>query len=42
MKNSTGDFKIIKVLNNNVLFVLQNNKEKILFERGIGFGKKNR
>ncbi|AAK79323.1 transcriptional antiterminator [Clostridium acetobutylicum] len=40
MKNSTGDFKIIKVLNNNVLFVLQNNKEKILFERGIGFGKK--
>ncbi|KOF56470.1 MULTISPECIES: glucose PTS transporter transcription antiterminator GlcT [Clostridium] len=40
MKNLDNDFRIIKTLNNNVLFVTQNNKEKILFERGIGFGKK--
>lgn len=40
MKNSDDNFKIIKVLNNNVIFVTQNDKEKILFRKGIGFGKK--
>lgn len=40
MKNLDNNFKVIKALNNNVLFVTQNNKEKILFKKGIGFGKK--
>lgn len=34
------DCKVIKVFNNNVLFVSENEKEKILFGKGIGFGKK--
>jgi len=40
MKSLDNNFKVIKTLNNNVLFVTQNNKEKILFKKGIGFGKK--
>lgn len=40
MKNLDNNFKVIKALNNNVLFVTQNDKEKILFKKGIGFGKK--
>ena len=35
----TSDYTIQKVLNNNVLLVTQKNKEKILFENGLGFGK---
>ena len=33
------DYTIQKVFNNNVLLVTQNNKEKILFGKGLGFGK---
>ena len=33
------DYMILKVFNNNVLLVTQNNKEKILFGKGLGFGK---
>jgi transcriptional antiterminator len=41
MKNSPGDFyRVIKAFNNNVLLVLHNNKEKILYSKGIGFAKK--
>lgn len=40
MKSLDNNFKVIKTLNNNVLFVTQNDKEKILFKKGIGFGKK--
>ena len=34
-----ADYTIQKILNNNVLLVTQKNKEKILFEKGLGFGK---
>ncbi|MGH4124098.1 MAG: glucose PTS transporter transcription antiterminator GlcT [Clostridium sp.] len=33
------DYTIEKVFNNNVLLVTQKNKEKILFGKGLGFGK---
>lgn len=32
-------YEVIKVFNNNVLLVQKNNDEKILFSKGIGFGK---
>ena len=32
-------YKVQKVFNNNIVSVLENNVEKILFGRGIGFGK---
>lgn len=32
--------KVVKSFNNNILLVRENGKEKILFEKGIGFGKK--
>ncbi|KOR27066.1 PRD domain-containing protein [Clostridium sp. L74] len=32
-------YEVIKVFNNNVLLVQENNDEKILFSKGIGFGK---
>jgi transcriptional antiterminator len=34
------DYTVIKVFNNNVLLVNSGNKEKILYSKGIGFGKK--
>ncbi|WP_032120855.1 glucose PTS transporter transcription antiterminator GlcT [Clostridium amazonitimonense] len=41
MNNSIlHDCKVIKVFNNNVLLVNEDDKEKILFRKGIGFGKK--
>ena len=41
MNNSIlHDCKVIKVFNNNVLLVSEDDKEKILFRKGIGFGKK--
>lgn len=39
MKISTKDFKVIKAFNNNIVLVSQDDKEKILCEKGIGFGK---
>lgn len=39
MTTYVADFKVIKVFNNNIVLVSQDNKEKILFEKGIGFGK---
>ena len=36
----TNDLIIVKSINNNVLLVRDNGVEKILFEKGIGFGKK--
>ncbi|WMJ81775.1 PRD domain-containing protein [Clostridium sp. MB40-C1] len=35
----TDCYHVIKVFNNNVLLVHQNGEEKILFSKGIGFGK---
>lgn len=35
-----SDYTVIKIFNNNVLFVSQGNTEKILFGKGIGFGKR--
>lgn len=35
----TEDYKIAKVFNNNVVLVTVNEKEKILYSKGIGFGK---
>ncbi|MDU5105244.1 PRD domain-containing protein [Clostridium sp.] len=32
--------KVVKSFNNNILLVRENGKEKILFQKGIGFGKK--
>ncbi|MGG7059046.1 glucose PTS transporter transcription antiterminator GlcT [Clostridium nigeriense] len=32
--------KVIKSFNNNILLVMENGKEKILFNKGIGFGKR--
>jgi transcriptional antiterminator len=41
MKNLlNSDYTVIKTFNNNVLFVSQENNEKILFGKGIGFGKR--
>lgn len=34
------NYKVLKVFNNNVLLVEHNSKEKILYSKGIGFGKK--
>ena len=39
MTTYVADFKVIKVFKNNIVLVSQDNKEKILFEKGIGFGK---
>lgn len=40
MKNlSISNYEVIKVFNNNVLLVKQDDVEKILFYKGIGFGK---
>lgn len=36
---STENYKVAKVFNNNVLLVTLDEKEKILFSKGIGFGK---
>jgi len=33
------DFKVIKVFNNNIVLVSEANVEKILYEKGIGFGR---
>lgn len=38
-KLSSIPYVVIKVFNNNVLFVSQDKNEKILFGKGIGFGK---
>ncbi|MCF0148513.1 MAG: PRD domain-containing protein [Clostridium sp.] len=35
-----NNVKVIKSFNNNILLVRDNGKEKILFQKGIGFGKK--
>lgn len=32
--------KVVKSFNNNIILVRENGKEKILFQKGIGFGKK--
>lgn len=32
--------KVVKSFNNNILLVKENGKERILFQKGIGFGKK--
>jgi transcriptional antiterminator len=37
---SNTNYKVIKVFNNNVLFVSHDKNEKILFGKGIGFGKR--
>lgn len=37
MENS--DFKVLKVFNNNVVLAKQDNEEKILIKKGIGYGK---
>jgi transcriptional antiterminator len=39
MDISSAEYKVVKVFNNNVVLVSQEGKEKILFEKGIGFGK---
>ncbi|WP_297632260.1 PRD domain-containing protein [uncultured Clostridium sp.] len=36
-----NDMVLIKVFNNNIILVKSEEEEKILFEKGIGFGKKN-
>lgn len=35
-----NNVKVVKSFNNNILLVRENGKEKILFQKGIGFGKK--
>ena len=35
-----GDYIVNKVFNNNIVLVKNSGKEKILFDKGIGFGKK--
>lgn len=35
-----NDMVLVKVFNNNIILVKSEGKEKILFEKGIGFGKK--
>lgn len=32
--------KVVKSFNNNILLVKENGKEKILFQKGIGFGRR--
>lgn len=39
MNTETSNFNVIKVFNNNIVLVSQANVEKILYEKGIGFGK---
>lgn len=39
MNASISNYKIIKIFNNNVILVSNENKEKIILGRGIGFGK---
>ena len=39
MKIATSDFNVVKVFNNNIVLAYQANVEKILCEKGIGFGK---
>jgi transcriptional antiterminator len=39
MNTEAADFNVIKVFNNNIVLVSQANVEKILYEKGIGFGK---
>lgn len=39
MNTETSNFNVIKVFNNNIVLVSQENVEKILYEKGIGFGK---
>ena len=39
MKTENADYNVIKVFNNNILLVSQANVEKILYEKGIAFGK---
>lgn len=34
------DSKVVKSFNNNIVLVKDDEKEKILFQRGIGFGKR--
>ena len=41
MKIETSDFNVIKVFNNNIVLVYQANVQKILYEKGIGIGKKS-
>jgi transcriptional antiterminator len=36
---SSKDYKVLKIFNNNVLLVFGEGKEKILYSKGIGFGK---
>lgn len=36
---SSVDYKVLKIFNNNVLLVYGEGKEKILYSKGIGFGK---
>lgn len=38
--NNDSNYQIIKVFNNNVLWVRQDDSEKVLYGNGIGFGKK--
>lgn len=38
MNTEKNDFNVIKSFNNNIVLVSQGSKEKILFEKGIGFG----
>lgn len=38
--SNDSNYQIIKVFNNNVLWVRQNDSEKVLYGNGIGFGKK--
>lgn len=40
MKNNINDFIVIKAFNNNIVLVEKENKEKLLFAKGIGFAKK--
>lgn len=40
MEKTSASYKVIKVFNNNVLYVFEDNEEKILFGKGIGFGKR--
>lgn len=36
----SNDSKVIKSFNNNILLIRENGIEKILFQKGIGFGKR--
>lgn len=41
MNKVEGKYKIVKVFNNNVILVTENEKEKIILGTGLGFGKKS-